>query len=736
MGCFFVFEIYSNPDIAKLMIKRQLRNNQSALFLLKSTDNIQETEHVLKEYSNKCSEIYYERIIEKPSYVEVNYFTGISVFYKTLNINDISSDISEIFKNLSSQHKSLLTESFKIVFDECKRNNSSETQIKNGYIRALNTLKNRLGKIVSNLEGDNRILYVGKPLKFDILTFTILGLCGVDVVICDFTETMTSECLCNNRFVTIWGNNKNINLSFLKYVNQGIINTENKTVYVNNWADFKDYKKLEDYLKIVSYRTNDRFEQNKWKVLHLELQGICNGYNEHLEHFLTNLKASNRPYILFDGSIEKPSYDEVQKFKTNGEKDLIKILKKFPIFSDSGIIPQLNNALISIVETQRFNNENAKNNYINNLKILLIRYLDKFFAGNELKEIPLIIAFNLDNKKEEELMILLELLPLDIIYFHSDYNIPNQTDTLAKTTKVFNLGKSEHLDKYPVNTGIVMTSTIAYQAEQEINSILYSDTSLFAIKQFKNINPITIQSTYEEMFINWNEPSKHRMNFNVVGNMVTVPTLFLKVNGVDKNYQEKIKKLQGENTLLYQSFPITLTPSPISQNSPLNVFARQLYFNGEVNFERLIKSPYYTYGFYSQETQQLIIDKVQKLISLNWCNNPPKTLVYDIIDTIFRLPPDILKLIHNYDFTEQIPKLIIYNGQNVPCSLSDAIIIMFLKLIGFDIVIFAPTGYRVIEQYIDSKWFNEYTIGQFDFNMPVIGTIINEKKSFFKKFFK
>ena len=40
-----------------------------------------------------------------------------------------------------------------------------------------------------------------------------------------------------------------------------------------------------------------------------------------------------------------------------------------------------------------------------------------------------------------------------------------------------------------------------------------------------------------------------------------------------------------------------------------------------------------------------------------------------------------------------------------------------MKLIGFDIVIFAPTGYRVIEQYISNQWFNENTIGQYDFNM-------------------
>ena len=74
-------------------------------------------------------------------------------------------------------------------------------------------------------------------------------------------------------------------------------------------------------------------------------------------------------------------------------------------------------------------------------------------------------------------------------------------------------------------------------------------------------------------------------------------------------------------------------------------------------------------------------------------------------------------MIHNFDFTGEIPKIIVFNGTSQPCTLSDCIILMFLKLIGFDIVIFAPTGYRVIEQYISNQWFNENTIGQYDFNM-------------------
>jgi hypothetical protein len=102
---------------------------------------------------------------------------------------------------------------------------------------------------------------------------------------------------------------------------------------------------------------------------------------------------------------------------------------------------------------------------------------------------------------------------------------------------------------------------------------------------------------------------------------------------------------------------------------------------------------------------------------MNWCVNGDKNIVYDIIDTIFRLPPNILQAIHNYDFTADIPKVIMYNGGNIPCSLQECITLMFLSLVGFDVVIFTPTGYRVVEHCINSNLFNEITVGQFDFNL-------------------
>jgi hypothetical protein len=134
-------------------------------------------------------------------------------------------------------------------------------------------------------------------------------------------------------------------------------------------------------------------------------------------------------------------------------------------------------------------------------------------------------------------------------------------------------------------------------AIQEINTILYSDTSLFRVKQFKNINPIVLKTTYDEVGVYWNEPAKFRPSFESVGDLVTVPTIFLKVNGVNENYLSDIKKMVNRNTLFYQSYPIQLQPSVMSRMGSLRDFSKQLVFRDSIDFERLIKSEYYTYGY-------------------------------------------------------------------------------------------------------------------------------------------
>ena len=129
-----MFSVFNLPDITQLVVKRQMRNNQSVLFLIKGTDRLEETSDILKTYSSKCTDVFYKKGIEKPTYDEVQLINSVIRFTKSFNLNDISHDVDMIFGNLSSEHKRLLVETLFTVFNECISNRLSKSMISNGYI--------------------------------------------------------------------------------------------------------------------------------------------------------------------------------------------------------------------------------------------------------------------------------------------------------------------------------------------------------------------------------------------------------------------------------------------------------------------------------------------------------------------------------------------------------------------------------------------------------------------------
>lgn len=719
-----LFGTWTTVDLNQMLIKRQLRNNISILYLIKGFQNGMEQEslNILKGYSASCNTIYFEKGIDKPTYDETNEMMGYISNVNNLDYNSVSNHVGLIFKGLDLSDKKLLTESIVQVFNECAYNQVTQSMIKNGYIRCLVTLSRRLSKVTYNLQEDNRILYVGKPDKFDILTFTVLGLCGVDVVICDFTNTVTSDCLCSNRFVLIDGTYKNVDLSFLKFVNSGIKDVGFHVVNVNEWAKLKENNSLNQSLNLVNTGIDTRLNNDKWNVFRLVYQGVSDrqGYSATLEQFMNNTVAMGRPNILIEGSLPKADYNETQVYTEKyRNKTFVDIFSDYSVFKNSGIPVQIDSVYNNLMSTKVFRNESQKNSYDTVLKIWLIRYLNMFYQDSELRQIPLVIIFGNLLDKDQDFIKLLGCLPLDILWFTPNYKVAYHADSQDSSYKCILVGDSDtQIVKYPKNVGMAQSNTVAYQAERDLDKLLYSDGTMFRVKQFKEINPIVLRTTYEEMFILWKEQAKFRPSFTTVGNLVTVPTIFMKIDGVNSDYDNDVQRLLGPNTIYFTNYPINLDLSYIDPSSGKNFreFTRQLVFKDTIDFERLRQSPYYKYGVYSEETQNLIFQKVQKLLAINWCAKQEKNLPYIILDVAFRLPPNVMQMIHNYDFTGNIPKLIIYNGGTNSCTLEDCIFIMLLKLIGFDIVVWAPTGYRVIEQYISPDNFNSLTIGQYDFN--------------------
>ena len=135
----------------------------------------------------------------------------------------------------------------------------------------------------------------------------------------------------------------------------------------------------------------------------------------------------------------------------------------------------------------------------------------------------------------------------------------------------------------------VKVSTVAYKAEKEIESEIYNDTGLYKNQQFANSTPITLRTTYEEIFILWNQEANFRPSFRTDGLKVYTPNIFAKVCGVkdtDENkYFKSIKSLINDDTIYYKNIPF-LKEKPILKDSSL----KKCVHNNKIHIDLIKKT--------------------------------------------------------------------------------------------------------------------------------------------------
>ena len=121
-----------------------------------------------------------------------------------------------------------------------------------------------------------------------------------------------------------------------------------------------------------------------------------------------------------------------------------------------------------------------------------------------------------------------------------------------------------------------------------------------------------------------------------------------------------------------------------------------------------------------EEMQEHIFDKLQqmldqRLIKGTYVNGTE----YTILSTVLNMKKEVLRLVQGFDFTRKNPKVVVINTKDQLPSLEDAIMLTFLNKLGFDIVLFVPTGYQMIERYLNDNYPVEHQIGEYVYDLSV-----------------
>lgn len=372
------------------------------------------------------------------------------------------------------------------------------------------------------------------------------------------------------------------------------------------------------------------------------------------------------------------------------------------------------------------------------LKLLIWAIRIKDFIKSDTKKVVLYFG----NIKLHEIYFIkmLREMQINIVYICASQEFNNEIVDIGHM-KIYKGSKFYDITEYPEKS-LNEVETTAYRAEQQIDSVLYNDeTGMYRPYQLnsKEIISVILRTTLDEAFILWGEEAKFRSGFVNEESHVENPVLFLKIDGVYKDindYYDLFVKLKNNNNteVIYET------------NIYENKYNNQDYYGANYLFDnadnvivnKLKESKYYKYQYLDKNVQNNLIHKINELIKGRYLLfNKDKDFKIRVLLTVLNLDEKFIKMLQGYDIGGAVPKVVLYNNSRDQYSKEDSIIIMFMVLMGIDVVLFNPAGYLNIENMIDEKIISKFKLEAVEYNFEIPDKIKNkkEKKSFFKRIF-
>ena len=469
-----------------------------------------------------------------------------------------------------------------------------------------------------------------------------------------------------------------------------------------------------------------------------------NTYVNNLYLLYQDLKKANRSIKVINNKITNPSVDEISKIKRGNyanENQLIMDLKKNINLKSNTFIDVARDAFVdTMIETGKLMNMDLNKMMNKGIYILcwFQRYIPDLLGNTDIHSpAPILIYFgNVETDTESLFLNMAAKLPIDVIIFN-----PEKKGDKLTGERLYEVHFEETLkvNEYPTDGNNLSMGTMAYNAERDLDTMMYSDTGMYRDMQFSKANIIKLSTTYEEINIYWKQEARFRPNFSTVDDIVNIPVMFAKISGVANSdtdtYFKNIKDLLTDTTLIYKNENI------YDRNCTVAAGVPSFFKNGRLDREGIKHSQIYKYDYLRAETQDYIFDKLSELLRRKTIAGTGQNgTEYKIITIVLDLPKEILRFIQSFDFTKCPPKLIIVNTTETVISLEDSIIVAFLNLIGFDIVFFIPTGYDNVNKYFNNQIMEEHIIGNYLYDIAIpdfnrLRSVKEKKKSFFSRLF-
>ena len=734
------------------------RRREQAVFFYRVAGYSGEVAAFLTQYDQaaRTNGVVIEGRIPNPDPKQLDYLAEMMGSDFQLDAGFLTQKLTRWLPRLTGAQREAVVTAMTATLQDLQAHGKNENMLRNAYIKYMCWLYYKFERILGRLGGDElpKILYDGTVSSYELQLLVILARAGADIVLLERAgDEGYLRCDPTSQYARLYQapglTPFPADFSLRQLREQGRQQAERQKLYgapagiapcTNAWMKTPDVKEI---LTAVRARGDDpKLFYNAFVVQYGVEDKLL--FPSDMVAFYQQLKREGRKVCLENGRLPPPTPEEIAAVRRRNHQtaeqlaaDLAANLQ-YP--NNQQLQTLMRQAFLDVVLEEDKAVGGNLNRLLNKAVYLVAwmkRYQKDLFQNWQAPEVGVFILFGACSGDNEALFLrLLAKLPVDVLVLLPDLNAP----CVLKDPALLDLHKEHSLPMtdFPVEPSQMRVRTAAYQAEREMDSILYQNTGLYRARQHQKAEAVTLQTMYEEIGLLWDQELKYRPGFAAEGDTVTIPVLLEKICGIKDGpilpYWLEIKKLVTPETTLVTKLP---WQTGLEAN-PMKPYATQFLRQGRLQREKIKQHKDYPYGILRPEIQDYLLDKLQvlldeKLIAGTYQNGTE----YTIVSTILGLPKDLLRRIQNFDFTKKNPKLIIISTTEETLSLEDSILVAFLNLVGFDILFFVPTGYQSIEKYFQKPFANEHQLGpyRYDLQVPDFRTLHEGGKSSIRKLF-
>ena len=495
--------------------------------------------------------------------------------------------------------------------------------------------------------------------------------------------------------------------------------------------------------KIERSDSNYYFEPCFYRVIGVE---DSHNYNNILKTLNDRIEEYKDITLLFENSIPMLGEMELIQYIYNelNTMDITNMqAQDIVLFDDENInrifLESLDYIIPLSIKNENFFNENIRNNFITKLIVWTYSFVKNINFNSDFN--PKCIYYGQISRHEIYFLIMLHLMDFDVVYINplkEEFFEEIDTDKLSELKMSMNIEPLETFkDRAAKGNTIDNVETITKQIERDINETLFADTGIYKPWQYRSgyTKRILLDTILEDIYIYWNEPAKLRTGFRVENNVVSVPCFFYKIDGQfinDFEFQRLVKFCtESKNTLFFNDGRIS---SMNEESDDMYSLMFCQLSDGTFDIEEVKKTSIYRFGKYSNEVQNLILNKFNEIIVKKdiFNINLDKEKILRFFALVLSMDEQIIRIIDNFDFTGNVPKLVVYlNNEDEICELM-TMLLGYLNNIGIDIVIFNPSGLFNINNIIKNTIVKVMRLEQMNYTSNY-GRLIKLKKIMISK---